>query len=42
VRLHPGVTARRETLELVRYYSKIPSDARKALLSLFRKVSDAD
>jgi transcriptional regulator with XRE-family HTH domain len=36
------VMSRRETLELARYYSAIPAGARKALLSLFRKLSDED
>ena len=36
------VWARRETLELVRYYSTIPPGTRRALLSLFRKLSNGD
>jgi transcriptional regulator with XRE-family HTH domain len=36
------VMARRETLELVRYYSAIPPGTRRALLSLFRKMSNED
>jgi transcriptional regulator with XRE-family HTH domain len=38
----PDVMARRETLELVRYYSAIPPDIRRGLLSLFRKMSDGE
>jgi transcriptional regulator with XRE-family HTH domain len=34
------VMERRETLELVRYYSAIPPNVRSALLSLFRKMAD--
>jgi len=36
----PDMMARRETLELVRYYSAIPPTIRRGLLSLFRKIAD--